>query len=180
MEFRQWLQDASPGGDMLAAADDVNGAFLFANRAMDTVKESVWVDHGLPFTSDMIHRLAHVQLQRLDTFGDILHEKHLKQSYPPTPGLNEQIEDIDKAFAISVEIVRRVDEALARFIQSAESAGCGAMARSAENLQMQNSADRTTLLQAWQMWDDSRSKTSFDSWVLRMNRKVESEVEEDD
>lgn len=180
MEFRQWLQDASPGADMLAAADEVNGAFLFANRALDTVKESVLIEHGLPFASDAIHRLAHVQLQRLDDFGDILHEMHLLQSYPPTPRLDEQIEDVDKAFAISVEIVRRVDEALLRFIRSADAGGFHAMARNAENIQMQNSKDRTALLQAWQMWDDSRSKSSFDSWMARMSALSGSEVEADD
>ena len=181
MEFREWLQDTSPGAGFLAAADEVNSAFLFANRALDTVKEAVLIEHGLPFASDMLHRLAHVHLQRLDAFGDILHEMHLSQSYPPTPKLDEKIEDMDKAYAIAVEIVRRVDEALKRFIRAVESAGFDdAIARKAENLQMQNSADRTLLLQAWQMWDNTLSKTSFDSWVLRLSQNMKSEVQADD
>lgn len=180
MEFQEWLRDVSPGADLLAAADEVNGAFLFANRALDTVKESVLIEHGLPFASAMLHELAHVHLQRLDAFGDILHEMHWLQSYPATPRLDEKIEDMDKAYAVSVEIVRRVDEALKRFIQSADSAGFGAMARNAENIQMQNSADRTLLLQAWQMWDSSRSKTSFDSWVRRLIQPTASGVTADD
>lgn len=181
-DFWTWLRSTRPGDDVLVAAEKVNGAFLFANRALDTVKESVLVEHGLPFASEMLHNLAHAYLQRLDDFGNILHEKYLLQTYPATPRLDEPIESMDKAYAIAVEIVRRVDEALGRFIQAADSMGrgFGAMARKTENIQMQNSADRTLLLQAWQMWDNSRSKTSFDSWVRRLIQPAASGVNADD
>ena len=180
MEFRNWLGATMPGADVLTAADEVNDAFLFANRALDTVKESLLIEHGMPMTSDYIHKLAHVNLERLDGFGDILHERHLMQTYPATARLEEPITDVDKAFAVAVEIVDRVDEALRRFVAATNMGVLSALARKAEGLQMDNSADRTGLLKVWQMWDDSRSKTSFDSWVGRVTGSAGSEVEDDD
>lgn len=180
MEFREWMDAARPGADVLEAADEVNYAFLFANRALDTVKEKLWIEHGMPMTSDYIHALAHVNLNRLDSFGDILHEKHLEQTYPATPALEEEISDVDKAFAVSVEIVDRVDAALRRFIGTTNIGDFSSMARSAETIQMANSADRLNLLKVWQMWDDSRSKTSFESWVFHVTGDLESEGDDDD
>lgn len=180
MDFRDWLAATKPGDDALTAADEVNYAFLFANRALDTVKESLRIEHGLPITSDYIHALAHINLERLDQFGDILHEEHLKQSYPATPSLDEPLPDVNKAFAVAVEIFFRVDEALRKFVSATNMGPLSALARKTEGLQMDNSADRAGLLTIWQMWDDSRSKTSFDSWVGRVTGSAGNEVDDDD
>lgn len=175
MTFEEMMRAREADSNVLEAADRLNNAYLFANRALDTVKEAIWIDFGLPFTSRFIHELAHANLERLDEFGDVLHENHLKQSYPPTSALDENIDSMDKAFEIVVTIIDEVDAALGRFIEACSGGRLNAMALAAENLQMKNSADRTKVLQAWQMWDANVSATSFDNWVAHL-----TEVESDD
>lgn len=179
MNFQEMMRFREPEKPVMEAADAVNYAFLWANRALDTTKEAVWIEFGLPFTSQFIHEIAHVNLKRLDAFGDVLHENHLKQTYPGTPALEEQIEDMDKVFEIVVTIIDEVDEALNRFIQAASGGRSNAMALAAENLQMENSADRTKALEAWKMWSSGMSATSFDNWMLHLTHD-DGEAEADD
>lgn len=180
MNFEEMMQARMPDGAVLAAADDVNRAYLWANRVLDTTKEAVWIDFGLPFTSQFLHEMAHANLERLDAFGDVLHENHLKQTYPPTPALTEPVENVDKAFEIAVAIIDEVDEALGRFIELTDKGKHRAMALEAENLQMENSAERTRVLQAWKMWDSGVKGTSFDSWMLHLTHMGTAEVAYDD
>lgn len=180
MTFNEMMQMHMPDGAVMAAADDVNRVFLWANRALDTAKEAVWIDFGLPFTSQFIHELAHVHLERLDEFGDILHENHLRQTYPPTPALTEPVDSVDKAFEIAVAIIDEVDEALMRFIELTGGSRHNAMALAAENLQTENSADRTKVLEAWKMWDSGVKGTSFDNWMLHLTHDGGMEVADDD
>lgn len=168
MTFQEMMQFRAPEQTVTNAANAVNNAFLWANRALDTTKEAVWIDFGLPFTSQFIHDIAHVNLERLDAFGDILHENHLKQTYPATPSLDEPIGDMEKVFEIVVSIIDEVDEALNDFIKVASGGRSNAMALAAENLQMENSADRTKVLEAWKMWSTGVAHTSFDNWILHL------------
>lgn len=168
MTFQEMMQFRAPEQPVMNAANAVNNAFLWANRALDTTKEAVWIDFGLPFTSQFIHEIAHINLKRLDAFGDILHENHLKQTYPATPSLDELIGDMDKVFEIVVTIIDEVDEALNNFIKAASGGRSNAMALAAETLQMENSADRTKVLQAWKMWSTGVANTSFDNWILHL------------
>ena len=177
MRFSEYQMIADErNAEMLKAASDVNYAYLWANRVLDTVKESIWVEHGLPFTSDFIHKLAHANLERLDKFGDILHESHMKQTYPGTPEFDETIEDMNKAFDVVADVIFDVDAALNRFIDATAGTENNSMSLSAENLQMENTADRTKVLEAWKMWDSNPGKTSFDNWVKRL---TESEADDE-
>lgn len=177
MTFQEMMAQRAPEESILRAAGDVNSVYLWANRALDTTKEAVWIDFGLPFTSQFIHGLAHINLERLDAFGDILHEHHIRQTYPPTPELTEKIEDVDKAFEIVVAIIDEVDEALNKFIEAAGGGKFNAMALAAENLQVENSTDRTKVLQAWKMWATGVKGTSFDNWILHLTAGAAMEVE---
>lgn len=180
MTFQEMMAQRLPEDKILRAADGLNSVFLWANRALDTTKEAVWIDFGLPFTSQFIHDIAHINLERLDAFGDVLHENHIRQTYPPTSALTETIEDVDKAFEITVSIIDEVDAALNRFIETAGGGKFNAMALAAENIQMENSADRTKVLQAWKMWSTGVRGTSFDNWILHLTNGASMEVENDD
>lgn len=172
MTFQEAMEARRPQENIVRAADNLNSAFLWANRALDTVKESLWIDFGLPFTSQFIHNLAHINLERLDEFGDFLHENHIKQSYPATPALTEEINDMNKAFEIVVGIIDEVDENLMDFIRAAGDGAFNALALAAEILQQKNSADRTKVMQAWKMWSNTVSMTSFDNWVSHLTDEV--------
>ena len=64
-----------------------------------------------------------------------------------------------------VEVVDEVERGLSGFIRAADNLQCRAAGRGAEELQMENSADRTRLLEAWSMWDNQVSASSFDKYV---------------
>jgi hypothetical protein len=159
------MEARKPSDGLERAVNALNSTFLWANRVLDTVKESVWIDFGLPFTSEFIHELAHINLERLDTFGDYLHENFIRQSYPETPALVEPIEDMDKVFEIVVGIIDEVDEAILAVIEAAGGGVYNALALASENIQQANSTDRTKVLQAWKMWSNKPSYTSFDNWM---------------
>lgn len=168
MGFREAMAERRPGESLAKAINDLNAAFLWENRVFDTVKEAVWIDFGLAHTSDFLHRIAHEALERLDTFGDALHENFVRQSYPPTPSLDEEIVSVDRAFEIAVSTIDEVDTALQRVIEAASGSTYNALALAAENLQQSNSADRTAVLQAWKAWSENVSTTSFDNWILHL------------
>lgn len=165
MTFQEAMEARKPSEGLERAVNALNSTFLWANRVLDTVKEAVWIDFGLPFTSEFIHELAHTNLERLDTFGDYLHENFIRQSYPETPALVEPIEDMDKVFEIVVGIIDEVDEAILAVIEAAGGGVYNALALASENIQQANSADRTKVLQAWKMWSNKPSYTSFDNWM---------------
>ena len=149
-------------------ARNVVAAYQQAARFLDTVQESVYIEHGLVHTARMIHNLAHEMPKRFDVFGDMLHERHLMTEYPATPELTERVEDMDKAFEIVIAVLDDIQEALEAFRSATDNAGFRPMALKAEELMLQNSADYTRILNAWVMWDESTSKTSFDGWVLHL------------
>ena len=72
-------------------ARNVVAAYQQAARFLDTVQETVYIEHGLVHTARMIHDLAHEMPKRFDVFGDMLHERHLMTEYPATPELTERI-----------------------------------------------------------------------------------------
>ena len=168
MGFKEAVAERRPGENLARAINDLNAAFLWENRVFDTVKEAVWIDFVLPHTSGFLHGIAHDALERLDSFGDALHENFVRQSYPPTPSLDEEIVSVDRAFEIAVSTIDEVDTAIQRVIEAASGSTYNALALAAENLQQSNSADRTAVLQAWGAWSKNVSTTSFDNWVLRL------------
>ncbi len=140
-------------------------ALLNAERYFAAIKEVVWGRFGMKYLSDAIHSLEHEQLGRIDQFGGTLHQLGLDIEYPATAELDEPLGDLDEVFRVCVEIVDNVEEALSGFIRKADELGCYAQGREAENLQIQNSADRTKLLEAWSMWDNGVSASSFDKYA---------------
>ena len=147
-------------------ARNVIAAYQQAARFLDTVQESVYIEHGMVNTARMIHNLAHEMPKRFDEFADMLHERHLMAEYPATPELTESIDDMDKAFEIVIAALDDIQEALEAFRSVTDTAAFRPMALKAEELMLQNSGDYTKVLNAWIMWDESGSKSSFDSWVL--------------
>lgn len=152
-------------------ARDVVAAYQTAARFLDTVQESLLIEHGLAFTADIIHNLAHEMPKRFDRFGDMLHERHLMVEYPATPELAERIDAPEKAFEIVIGVLDEIQEALEKFRMVTDNAQFRPMALQAEEMMLQNSSDYTLILEMWVMWDESTSKTSFDSWAKKMGKR---------
>lgn len=149
-------------------AREVVAAYQTAARFLDTVQESLRMEHGMAFTADVVHALAHEMPKRFDQFGDALHERHLMIEYPATPELVERIEEPEKAFEIVIGVLNDVQEALERFRAIADTPLLRPMALAAEELMLKNSRDYTLILEMWTMWDSDVSKTSFDNWVKKL------------
>lgn len=143
-------------------------AFLNAERYFATIKGVVWGRFGMKYLGDAIHSLEHLQPERIDRFGNAFHQLGLEIEYPATQELAEPLPDLDEVFRVCVEVVDSVETALAGFIRKADEAQCWTLGREAENLQMDNSADRTQLLEAWSMWDNGVSASSFDKYVRQL------------
>lgn len=158
-------------------ARDVNAAYSDANKWLDTLKEYVYIEMGMPHLSDFIHRSAHVQLERLDIFGDLLHERHLMQVYPTTEELDiygemDNSGDVGKVFDLVVRFYEHINEALEAFHAATDKGEFRAMALTTEELMLANSRDYTTVLELWARWDeDGGSKTTFDGYVGELTEK---------
>lgn len=143
-------------------------ALLNAERYFAAIKEVVWGRFGMKYLSDAIHSLEHRQPPRIDQFANILHQLGLEIEYPATPELAEPLGDLDEVFRVCMEIVDNVEQALTGFIRKADELQFYAQGREAENLQIENSADRIRLLEAWSMWDNNVSASSFDKYVREL------------
>lgn len=143
----------------------ISNACLWGNRVGDTVKEKIRVQLHMLNTSDFFHGIAHKCLGYLDDFSDILHTANLEQEYPPTEGLAEGIEDLDKAFYVFTETLKDLKKALYDFIEYADNAQLKAMSIAAEDILEDVDEDFGRLITAWNMWKCEGSAMSFDRWV---------------
>ena len=145
----------------------VSKAYLDGNRFLDTTKEFVYIEYGLKYCSEIIHRQAHICLERLDVFGELLHERHLMQLYPATPELDyrEELKSMDDVFSFIIRVLDNIEESLEKFHQTTDNAKFRPMALKVEELMLQNSEDHTKFWEMWTRYDTDRgSLTSFDSW----------------
>lgn len=154
-------------------ARGVVAAYQDAARFLDTIKEWVYIETGMIHTSEFIHRMAHEMPKRFDSFGDILHERHLSIEYPATNELTEEIGDMNRVFEFVISILDNIQEALERFHAATDNGRFKPMALAVEDLMMENSRDYTKVLEAWAMWNQDVSASSFDSWMRHI-----SEVED--
>lgn len=146
---------------------DVVRFYQNANRFYDTIQEYVYIEQGMKYCSQLIHRQAHRFPQRFDTFVDMLHERHLMGEYAETPEMNwrEELKDMDDVFSVLIDVLENIQEALEKFHAVTDNADFRPMALKTEELMAQNSADYTKWLELWYRYDsDGGSKTSFDSW----------------
>lgn len=143
----------------------VMGMYGNAEKWFADIKDRVLIDMGMPFLSNYIHRLEHVQPERVDDFAHVAHTYHLRLPYPSTPELGEEFgNDLDRVFEVCVDIVEEIDSALSEFIRVTDGR-LHALSLLAEELQMRNIEEREKLLAAWAMWDNGQmSRASFDSW----------------
>lgn len=153
-----------------------------AERFFATIKEKTWANFGLKSFTNYIHSLEHLQGDYVDEFKAILAEIGLEVEYPAVGELVEEMPDLDKVFEVCVGIVDEVDEALRDFIFLIDSQHkeFSALARKMENLQMKNSAQRSFMLEAWNMADNNVSLSSFDNWVGHHAPYMKEEEETDD
>lgn len=135
---------------------------------LDSVKEYVLLEMGLPFTSLAIHEQAHEYGDMWDEFTDIMHQRHLMMEIPPTPELERRVENMDDAFEIIVERINEIENALVEFIRVCDEMMIYPLARQAETIQIENSEDLERWLIAGTMWENRHSDTSFDSWMMRL------------
>lgn len=142
-------------------------AYGEAERFFAFIKEITWAEFGLKSLTGYIHSLEHKQPDYVDDFKAILAEKGLMVEYPPINELVEDFGDLDKVFEVCVGIIDDTDEALREFVFTVdgEYKEFSALARKVEDLQMRNSAERAFMLDAWSMWDNEPSYSSFDNWV---------------
>ncbi len=156
-------------------------AYGEAERHFALIKEITWAEFGLKSLTNYIHSLEHIQPDAVDKFKAIMAEIGLMVDYPTVEELVEDFPDLDKVFEVCVGIIDETDEALREFITliDTQHREFSALARQMENLQMQNSAERSFLLEAWSMWDNNPSYTSFDNWVGHHALYMKEEEEED-
>lgn len=153
-------------------------AFLDAERYFAAIKEVVWGRYAMPYLADAIHSLEHKQPPRIDQFSDAMRQEGLEIEYPGTEELAEPLESLDEVFRVCVELTDSIDHTLQMFIDAADKRNGDrgipqtdkrgkfpALARQAEQLQIDNSTDRTKLLESWAMWGNQPSASSFDKWV---------------
>lgn len=143
-------------------------AYGSAERFFAAIKEITYADFGMAALTEYIHSLEHLQPEYVDRFKDILAQKGLPVEYPAIAELAEDLYDLDKIFECCVQIIDETDAALEQFIAyiEAREPEMHALAREAETLQCENSADRRFLLDAWAMWDNGgASLASYDGWV---------------
>lgn len=146
---------------------DVIRFYQNANRFYDTIQEYVYIEQGMKYCSQLIHKQAHRFPQRFDVFVDMLHERHLMGEYAETPEMNwrEELKDMDDVFSVLIGVLENIQEALEKFHAVTDNADFRPMALKTEELMTQNSADYTKWLELWYRWDnDGGSKTSFDGW----------------
>jgi hypothetical protein len=133
------------------------------------VQESILIDFGMPNTAKVIHDNAHEFPKRFDSFIDMLHENHLRGEYPATAELTEPIEDVDKAFELTVAALDNVKDVLNAFHALTDNDEFRPMALFTESLMQQNSADYTKFLEMWAMWDESSDKAAYDKWAKQFS-----------
>lgn len=157
---------------------EVVRSYWAATQYYAGIKERVWGEYGMVYLSRAIHTLEHKQPERIDRFASIMRQEGLELEYPGVPELDELLDNLDEVFRVCIELNDNIDRALQWLIDTAdrrsergggraqEEAGrFPALAREAEQLQVENSADRTKLLECWSMWNSSSSISSFDKWV---------------
>jgi len=148
------------------AAKDVTGAYQDAARGLDTLKEWVLIEFGMPNTADAIHKLAHLQPQRFDVVGDLLHQRHILQVYLATAEYDGRPDDLDGVFGSIIDMLQKIEDALRKCVEVCDENGLYPLGRGFENLQMENSASYEKFLYAWQMYSEHEmSATSFDGWI---------------
>lgn len=171
---------------------EVVRSFWAAMQYYATIKERVWGRYGMFYLSQAIHSLEHKQPDRIDQFSDAMRQEGLEIEYPGVPELDEPLDVLDEVFRVCVELNDQIDMALQRFIDvadrrmnergeepSPEQGKFPALARQAEQIQIDNSMDKTKLLEAWSMWDNGPSMSSMDKWVKSIY-DLEDNGEEDD
>ena len=151
------------------AARRVTAVMQTSNRGLDSLKEWVLIEMGLVHTSDAIHELAHKQPKMWDELAEILHQRHLMQEYPATEEYTKRPEDMDGVFKAVIELLQANEDALKEFVRVCDENGLYALARQAESIQIENSADYDKFLKAWQIFDTTdASATSYDNWILHL------------
>ena len=151
---------------------NVMKAYGEAERFFAFIKEITWAEFGLKATTDYIHSLEHIQPEYVDEFKDIMAQLGLMVEYPTIEELAEPFVDLDKVFEVCVGIIDETDKALCEFVKAVDKnimnggiVSAFALSRQVETLIIKNSEDRKFLLEAWSMWDNNLSYTSFDNWV---------------
>lgn len=158
------------------AAKDVTGAYQDAARGLDTLKEWVLIEFGMPHTADAIHKLAHLQAQRFDTVGDLLHQRHILQIYPATAEYDGRPDDLDGVFESIIDMLQKIEDTLRKCVEVCDENGLYPLGRGFENLQMENSASYEKFLYAWQMYSEHEmSATSFDGWIEELFDKEDGD-----
>lgn len=163
---------------------NVMKAYGEAERYFAFIKEITWAEFGLKATTDYIHSLEHIQPEYVDEFKEIMAQLGLMVEYPSIDELAEPFEDLDKVFEVCVGIIDETDKALCNFVREVDIVSAGvsntfALARQVETLIIKNSEDRKFLLEAWSMWDNNPSYTSFDNWVEHHAPNLKNEGEDD-
>lgn len=145
-------------------ATAVVGAAQKVNRYLDTIQEWFWMI-GAKNTSAYIHSVAHKYPALFDEFVDMLHERHLHGIYPATEQMTREIADCGEAFAIAIEVLDELNDALEAFRTVTDNGKFRPMCLKTEELMLKNSAEYTKILEIWEMVNDADDCAAFDTWV---------------
>lgn len=138
------------------------GAWGNAEKWFATLKEWPLIEMGMPHFSDIVHKLEHIQPERLDVWADAYRPWHLPLEYPATPELAEEITDMDRLFEVCIGIVDEVDVAMSKVIHAFEDGEFDSLAQVTENLRIENQADKVRLMNLWALWDSGVNPAAFD------------------
>lgn len=139
----------------------------------------------MAYLSDAIHILEHLQPERIDKLSKAMREQGLEIEYPSVKEFTDELDILDEVFKVCIELTNQIEEALQSLIDTADGKVASmqtkfpALAREVEALQIENSSDRTKLLECWNMWDNKPSMSSFDKWV-KSRFDLEDDGEGDD
>lgn len=139
------------------------------------IKEIVWYQWGYANITKAIHGLEHVYGEYIDSFKEVLAQLGLPLVYPAIPEFSKDIPDLETAFSVCIDLIDYVNEALSEFIEVSDRGRLEPLARRAENIQMENFAPRSWLIQATVMAANGNSASSIDSW---MEELLENEGED--
>lgn len=152
-------------GGIMQSAKSATEAYEYGTRLFDQLKEVLLIQHGLVYTSEFFHNIAHWFPTQFDLIGDILHQRHLLQLYGATPSVNDMPENVDECFKFGVDAILNIDNRLEELSRECTQSGAGALSYQVDDLRVALSAKLANVLAAWKMLDESTSSTSFDGWM---------------
>lgn len=150
---------------MANALRDLMGDLGRAEKWLADIKDRVLIDFGMPFLSDVIHKMEHVMPEYVDELGDVVHQYHIVLPYPATPEFDIDLnDDLNRVIETCVALLDDNEQRFKELIDVLPPAG----AIQVENIMAKNSENRALLLTIWQMLENAGSRVTLDGEIYRL------------